>query len=781
MTINEDETNKNNKNESIDGSLYEDNPLLRSKKSIKDKIQGHENDTLAEQRLAAIKRAREMSSSTSEDSTEGASSPSSSTSDAHISPMTDTNRWVHLGPTSHPNGQTYSDARVEVSGRITSIVIDPNDPNTIYIGAAQGGIWKTTDTGKNWIPTSDNALSLAIGALAIDHNNPLILYAGTGESNFSGDSQYGLGLIKTIDGGNTWEAKGIDKSSIIDAPANMNGFLNSRFSRIVINPNNSTTIFVATIASDSNNIASGIYRSTDGGEKWKRMNTGLPSISTMGSTDIVLNPNNPDIAYAAFYGIGIYKTTNANANDPQWNKLTTGLPLGGFSRIVLGISKSSPNTIYALMANGNYIIDKFFKSTDGGSNWNRINFPNGNIGGQGFYNINIAVNPKDENVVYLSGISVWQAVYNPANNNWKFTDIGKRIHPDNHSFAFSPENHDIIYAGNDGGIYRSENAGKTWNDQINKGLCITQFEFMDVAATSTSGIKVLAGVQDNGTLIYDGSPTFYHSADGDGGYVCIDPNNSENMWHTYYQLSPEFSDQGGKFNSWQDISQSLWGNPSEFYPPLTLDRTNSSNTAIGGKILYIDHSKGTNNWPERIDLHLTAPNNVITTINYVKSDLIYVGTSDGHVYQLTKQNNNWRVKAIHANPFPTNRYLWDVYNLPDDEKKVVVPISGFGTGHVFRGDIEMDGSTTWTDISGIEEEGGRLPDNPANAIVVDGQDSNTIYLGMDVGIFRTSDGGKHWMRLGEGLPNVQIYDMRLHSGYMTVVTHGRGIWQLKIS
>ena len=155
-------------------------------------------------------------------------SSSSSTLTSQSTPSSP-NKWKQLGPTVIPNGQTYSDKRVNVTGRITAIAIHPKNPSTIYTGVAQGGIWKTTDGGNQWIPTSDNVLSLAIGALAIDASNPEVLYAGTGEGNFGGDSQYGLGIIKTTNGGQTWELKG------------MNTFISSRFCRIAVNPKNQTT------------------------------------------------------------------------------------------------------------------------------------------------------------------------------------------------------------------------------------------------------------------------------------------------------------------------------------------------------------------------------------------------------------------------------------------------------------------------------------------------------------------------------------------------------------
>src|SRR5215831_2593484 len=711
-----------------------DDALFRSKNTVLDKITG-----TAEKRLAALKRAREMTEP-------------------------DMNRWVQIGPTVIPNGQTYSDKRVNVTGRITDIVIHPNDPRTIYVGAAQGGIWKTTDGGDHWNPTSDNALSLAVGALAIDARNPQVLYVGTGEGNFAGDSQYGIGVLKSTDGGGSWNLKGEGT------------FKNSRFCRLCINQSTPSTVFAATTSSESPNVASGIYRSTDAGENWVRMENGLPPISSTGATDIVLDPNNSDTAYAAFWGEGIFKTTNANAANPSWSKLIQGLPSGSLTRIVIGISHSSPNTVYALMADDNYQINMFYQTNNAGNTWSQIQL-NADLGQQGFYDINMAVHPQNENIVYLSGISLWKAIRNTGTNNWNFSDIGKEFHPDNHAFAFDTANPETIYAGSDGGIYKSTDGGNNWDDGINKGLCITQFEFME---QDPNGLRIIAGTQDNGNERYDGNPIWYHADDGDGGYVCIDPDQSQNVWHTYYSLSPVFSSQGGDFGTWQDLSSSIQGDTSNFYPPMTLDKTNSNNIAIGGQILYLDHSKGMGGWSDRINLNLPQ-NDLISAINFVNTNLIYVGTNRGHVYCVTRSGNNWTVHAIDSSPFPTDRWIWDIGTLPGDDKKIIVVLSGFNTAHVFRGEISSgNNSATWTDISGTGN--GRLPDIPGECVVIDENNASTIYVGTDLGVFRTVDSGKNWIWFSEGLPNCQVYDMRLNDskGLLRAATHGRGMWERKV-
>ena len=760
-----------------------DDPLLRAEKGILDKTIGSETEDLAEKRLAAIKRAHEMESSERTSAVGTSDSPSG---EPGSSPQV-SRKWIQLGPTHVPLGQTYSPhgTRVNVTGRVTVIVPDPKNAGTIYLGTAQGGIWKTIDSGDSWVPLTDHAPSLAIGALLIDPNNSNILYAGTGEGNRGGSTQYGLGILKTADAGSTWENKAF------------NTFKGSRFSRLAINPNDTSIIFAALFTRpgapppQASMRASGIYRSNDSGENWTRLENGLPPISSTGASDIVIDPHNPDVAYAAFWDEGIFKTINANANEPRWTKLTSGLPTAGeFSRIVLGISSSSSNTLYAYMSNTpqkDWIIDKFYQTKNSGDNWQQVPINvtpsrhNGNhdLGKQGFYNLNVAVHPQNENVVYLSSISLWKAVHNSTSGTWSISNIGTEFHPDNHAFAFNPQNPENIYAGSDGGIYRSENSGTTWKDDINKDLCITQFEFMEQHPSSDK--LIIAGTQDNGTIRYKGDSAFDFCDGGDGGFVCIDPMDPKNVWHMYFNLSPAFSTQEGNFRTWIDLSGTIQQNASNFYAPLTLDKANPKNIAVGGNVLYLDSDRGQDGWPEAMRINLGLPNDdFISAINYVNSNLIYVGTNRGRVYQLTLKNGEqWNVQAIQSPPFP-ERYIWDIATVPNTENTIIVIVSGFGTGHVFRGKVSSDHTAAWTDIGGVGA--GKLPDNPTNALVIDENKPDTMYVGMDVGVFQTTNGGNDWIKLGAGLPNVQIYDMRLFSAsrLLRAATHGRGIWQLKL-
>lgn len=738
---------------------FPDDPLGRHEALKADREFGSEGQSLAHLRLTALEHARAMPTSV-----EG--------------------QWVQLGPMAIPGGQTYSTTRVLVTGRITSIVVDPTDSNTIYVGAAQGGVWKTIDRGKTWRPISDNEVSLAIGALVIDPKDPQTLYAGTGEGNFSGDSYYGNGVLKTTDGGNSWTRLG---SEI---------FTRARFCRIVIDPTTPTTLFAATVTSAVAGkepvFEGGIYRSMDGGTSWSPMTNGLPSLlhGERGATDVIIDPQSPQRVYAAIFGKGIYRTDDAGAANPAWTQLTGGLPAGGFSRIALGIAPSSPQTLYALIADAahpNYYINQFYRSTDGGNTWSSISLPvaadgSSRLGGQGKYNLHVAVDPTTPDIVYLSAISLWKAIYHRGTGAWTLSDIGRAIHADHHAFAFDPVDSLHNYAGSDGGIYTSNDGGITWSDTLNKGLCITQCEFMEQHPTSDAVLFI--GTQDNGIEQYRNSPVFYHAADGDAGFVAIDPANPRNILSTYVRLTPRHSTEGGTFDSWEFVVGRLTGTQpgySLFYPPLTLDQSNPNNSAIGGTSVFLDGEQGKRGWPDSVTLPGLEANELISAINYTNSNLIYVGTSKGKVYRLTWGEGDWTRTPIYADPLP-KRLIWDIAPLPDDNNTVIVVMSGFGTAHVWKGTVPASGATVWTDISGpkSDPEHGGLPDIPVNALVIDTRD--VMYIATDGGVFCTTDGGTTWANYSQGLPNCAVFDMRLHqpARLLRVATHGRGVWERQL-
>ena len=689
---------------------------------------------------------------------------------ASAAPTPGISNWIQIGPLAAPNGQALFGNGILVTGRITSMAVDPTDARIIYIGAAQGGVWKTIDGGNTWNPTSDNERSIAIGALAIDPANHLLLYAGTGEANFSADSYYGAGILKTTNGGDTWT---LVSNSWYDPSVPTGGtFTGSNFARIAINPVTTTTIFAAS--------GSGLFRSTDRGfSTWIKMSNGTPQAS---ATDVIINPANTDIVYAAFSNNGIYQTTNANATTPAWNKLTSGLPATSGFRTRLSISPSSPQVVYALMSDsGGHFVNQFYNTTDGGNTWNSIALPGGNIGRQGFYNLNLAVDPSTPDIVYLCAISLWKASRDATTGTWNFTDIGRNIHVDHHAFAFDPTNSSVIYTGNDGGIYKSNDRGTTWIDSINKGLCITQFEFLDQHPTSDAFF--MAGTQDNGTEQFRNSPVFYHADYGDGGYVAIDQTQPNSMIHGHSMLRVSRSVEGGKLGSWTNISSGLSGQ-SLFYPPIVFDRSNQNNVAFGGNNkVFLDSAQGTGGWPISVTLPNSITFDLVSAIDYVNSNLIYVGTRYGKVYRLVNSGGGvWTATAIDAPPLPYSSTIQDIRALPNDPNTVIMVMYEFWYSNIWRGVVAPDGSSAvWYDISGVPPQP-VMPKIGANALEIEPSSPNIMYVGTDIGVVRTTDAGNSWSLFSDGLPNCAVFDMRLHAPkrLLRVATHGRGMWERKL-
>ena len=615
----------------------------------------------AQLRLQALEQTRQMAGA------EAAAAAAEVGDSGPTAPMPGVSNWVQMGPMAIPNGQTYGGARVLVTGRVTAIVVDPTNSNVIYAGTAQGGVWKTSDGGVTWTPQNDNNVSLAIGALAMDPSNHLVLYAGTGEGNFSGDSYYGNGVLNTTNGGATpWTELATGT------------FAGVRFSRLVVTPGTPARLFGAT--------GSGLCRSINSGVNWNVM-SGLPSAN---ATDVAIDPATPATVYAAFWAGGIYKSTNAGAATPAWTKLAGGLPTTGFTRISIAVSPSSPQTVYALMSGpaSAYLVNQFYVTTNGGTSWTAIPLPGGNIGGQGFYNLNVSVDPTTPDIVYLCGIELWKATRSGA--TWTITKIGGGIHPDCHAFAFDPTNHLVIYAGSDGGIYRSADGGATWSDSINKGLCIAQFEFL--AQHPTSDAVVFGGTQDNGTEQFRNDAVFYHADDGDGGFCLVDFNVPNNVLSTYYGPSPKRSTQAGKFGTWASVSGGITTG-GLFYPPLAMDDTNPNNLAVGTDRIYLDGSQGTGGWTTQV--MLPGLSGSVSAIHYVSPTLIYAGSTTGQVYKLLKSGATWTATLISAAPLP-NRYIWDISALPGSTNTVVLGMSGFGIAHVWKGAVPTSGVAAWT-------------------------------------------------------------------------------------
>ncbi|MBN1888310.1 MAG: hypothetical protein JW850_09980 [Thermoflexales bacterium] len=706
--------------------------------------------------------------------------------------------WQSLGPAPvqagliglYGSGERWT---TEVSGRTKVIAFDPTNSNTIYIGTATGGVWKSTNGGTSWTPLTDNQASFSIFSIAIDPTNPNTLYAGTGEIS----GYYGTGILKSTDGGGSWSVLG---------QAEMAGMV---VSSIVIDPSSPQTVYAATAHPlqylGQSAPFPAVFKSTDGGATWTKL-IGCTQMC-YGFSDLVMSQRAgaQQTLYAAYAGGGVYQTTNGGGT---WAPLS-GFPDRGYSRIELGIGRVGDfDVLYAGLAarvNVNGQIKPWgilLRSGDSGASWTQLqNAPN-YCSSQCEYDNIITVHPTDPNTVYIGGSFVaqadrwagvvWKSVDGGA--NWADmtpgTSVAQMVHPDMHAIALDPGNANSVWVGCDGGLFSSSDGGANWTSR-NSGLATLQF--VNIGVHPTNSNIAFGGLQDNAKARYN-SGTWTGLDTGDGGYSEIDPFDPTYWYSTRYSMQGmvvQFQRNNTPADrvtlaSWVQLSNGIDVNDRmQFYVPFTLDPSTPGVIYLGTHRLYRTANRG-ESWTA-ISGDLTggetqnsAPS--ITAIGVAKSDpaTIYVGTSDGKVQVTHNQGNSWG--DITKAPLP-NRQVSDFAIDPQSSAIAYVAFNGYDThtqgapGHVFK---TSSGGTTWTNASG------NLPDVPVLSIVLDPEQSGHIYVGTDLGVFRSTDGGASWAAYNTGLPNVPVYDLEYvkysdSDRKLWAGTYGRGMYRLDLT
>jgi hypothetical protein len=653
----------------------------------------------------------------------------------HLGPPTGVGpQWRSLGPWTIPNGQTYGTSRVNVSGRVSSVVVDPRNPAHVLAGAANGGVWESHNRGASWSPRTDYAPTLAVGALAFDPGNPGTVYCGTGE----GDWWWflGAGMLRSTDGGTTW-------ATLCTAP-----FVGQGFHDIVVDPADGRHLLAGT--------THGLYVSTDGGVNWtqrRRARTWSLAMAPAGGASAEI---------LAACSDGLFRSTDGGAT---WSAVTLPGTPGAFDRLAVDIAASNPRVAYAWGARSGtaYLWRRATTS------WAAVGIPPGVSTGQAWYDWFLAVAPDRDTQVYCGAIEVHRG--DLAGSTWTWINLtnkgssGDSIHPDQHAIAFEPGRPDTIYVGNDGGLFRSRDRGITWQ-HCNNGLVISEFEYL--AQDYGSSRRLIGGTQDNGTQRWTGSQTWDHVADGDGGDCGVNRTTPQTAFHTYYGMSPERSTTGANFGSWTWIGPPVpSGEGSLFYPPFECSATGGDTIAIGGDALYVSRNSGTA-WT-RVALPAGARSSALYIPNV---DNVFVGVTDGRIFRTRWTGASWSAPAALTTP-RANAVVSDLYVEPATLTRMWATHRTIGGGRAYVSD---DGGGAWTDRTA------GLPNLPINAVEVDPWNRNRIWVAADLGVYQSHDSGASWTDFSNGLPNMYVGDLLFHphARVLRAGTRNRGVWEIPV-
>lgn len=688
--------------------------------------------------------------------------------------------WANIGPTPINSGATFPPLTFNaVTGRVTAIAVDPTRSNTVYVGGAQGGVWKTTDGGTTWDQLTDQQATLAIGSIALAPSSPNTIYVGTGEGDVSCDSYFGAGILKSTDGGVSWTLVG------------QSAFNQLSISKIVVHPTDPNTLYASAMYGYVGMgcdyapafPSGGVWKSTDGGTTWSKVFT------ASGSNDLVMDPQAPTTLFVANYYGGLARTTNGGST---WSQLTNGLPAASsVDRYALTLSRPSAGSAAVLYA-GAGTSGVVYKSSNNGDSWGVMSSgASGYCSGQCWFDNVITADPTNASVALVGGSANYAngtgIVYRTTNGGSTWSSVAGGLHADAHAIAFDPSNTQTVWVGTDGGVFKSTMRGGTNGDwaAVANNFALTQFETL--ATHPTDQNFLLGGTQDNGTIKWTGGISWMTVRTGDAGYVWIDQLAPQTMYHTFSGVYPERSDNGGVTwkNLWGGSYSLSTGDRSAFYPPLVGNPNSSTYIYLGTYRLW-RYNKTSDNWQALSDdLTTGCANNgcVISSVAVAPSNgqVLYVGTSAGLVRVSMNGGSAW--SAANSSLLP-NRFVTRVAIDPTTASIAYASFSGFNEttlkpGHVFQ---TTSSAATWTDISG------NLPNVPTNALVVDPQTPTTIYAGTDIGVFYTTNvngSSTTWNRLGFGLPNVAVFDLKIGKYGPTVkmyaATHGRGAWTFTLN
>ena len=704
-----------------------------------------------------------------------------------------------LSPESLTGKLEWRSAGPYIGGRVVTVDGVSSRANLFYMGTVGGGVWRSTDYGISWYNLTDGKLpgsSSSIGAVAVAPSNPKILYVGTGESDIRADMITGDGIYKSTDGGKSWRYAGLRDTHTI--------------SNMVIDPHDPDIVYASSMGHVfAPNPERGVFKTTDGGKTWKKI---LFVDNKTGAIDLVMDPSNPDVLYAAMWqafrtpwqlmsggpGSGIYKTTDGGAH---WSNLSRneGLPKGVLGRIGIGVSASNPNIVFALIQAKEGGV---FRSENGGEAWTRVN-DEWMLRQRAFYYMTIYVDPKDPRTVYAPQVdALWV-----SRDSGKFWAKLHTPHGDNHVLWINPANTQILLEGNDGGATVSTDGGKSWSTEHNQPTG----QFYHVNLDSQFPYHLYGAQQDEDS--YEGpsaspsrriSLSAWHSvAYGESTFVVPQPDNPDITYGSgYYSIFLRYNMKIGEFASvspWPDYQSGAaserlkyrfaWTHPILFSP------RQPKELLVGSQYVLRSDDEG-RTWQRMspdltrndratelptggpIDLDQTGaevyPSISALAVSPLNGQVIWAGSDDGLVHVTTDGGQQW--KAVRPPELPASSYISSI------EPSYVDAATAYLSAQRYMWDDfhpyvykTADYGQHWTAIAA-----GLPADEYVFVIRQDPHDADLLFLGTKSTVYVSYDGGAEWQKLALNLPPVQVRDLRLNErqGQVAVATHGRSFWIL---
>ena len=679
-------------------------------------------------------------------------------------------------------------------GRVAAVAGVPGEPNVYYVGAGGGGVYKTVDGGLTWKAIFEHEATASIGAIAIAPSNPNYVWVGTGEGNIRNDLIDGNGVYFSADAGNSWKFMGLAGTQQI--------------TDILVDPNDSNTVFVGALGHAwGPNADRGVFKTTDGGRTWKKV---LYVNDSTGVSDLEMAPGNPSVLFACMWQFrrypwtmmdggpdsAIYRSTDGG---DTWKKLTKGMPEGPLGRSAVAIAPSNPNHIYALIAAKHGML---WQSTDMGDSWTAVS-DNHALDVRAFYFSKLVVSPDDENKVYFMSFNMME-----SNDGGKTAFVADRgVHSDHHTLWIDPKNPGRMIMGTDGGAYLSTDGAKTW--RFLDGMPIEQFYM--VSASSTEPYSVCGGLQDNSSWCGPSSDlsrrgvsnaAWYTVVGGDGEYAVFAPSDPNIVYSDSQDGSISRVDL--KTHMSRSIRPYLPGveevKPADlkyrfnWTSPIAVSPTDANEVYLGGNVVF-KSTDGGKTWapisgdltrndkskqeiaggPVQHDISGAETYDTILTITLAPTDpkVIWVGTDDGLVQVTRDGGKSWKNVAPNISGAPEWARVYQVGVSPFNAGTAYVTYDAHELDnrgvYVYR---TSDYGATWQKIT----DG--LPDNsPAHVVREDPNKRGFLVAGTDTGLFYSSDRGDHWQPLKSNFPTVPVMDVQFVKNQhdLLVATHGRGI------